>query len=166
MANVAPGRRPRGHRSQPKPAKVLLTPLVDSMLILLVFLIKSFDAEGELFTVTEGLQLPISTAQKKPERSLIITIAKEDILVAGEPVALVSETVASPDLIIPGLAAALQKKKELTEMIAQQSTTIKFKGELIIEGDRAINYALLQKVLYTSGQAGYSNFSFAVMVNE
>jgi biopolymer transport protein ExbD len=144
----------------------MLTTLVDAMLILLVFLIKSFDAEGELFTITEGLQLPISSAQKKPARSFIITVAKDDILVEGEAVASVKATMESPDLVIPGLAVALKRKKELTELIAQQSTTIKFKGEVIIEGDKNINYALLQKVLYTSGQSGYSNFSFAVMVNE
>jgi biopolymer transport protein ExbD len=166
MANVTPGRRPRGHHSQPKAAKVMLTTLVDAMLILLVFLIKSFDAEGELFTLTEGLQLPISTAQKKPERSFVVTIARDDILMEGEAVATVKDVVASQDLIIPGLAAALKKKRELTEYIATQSTTVKFKGELIIEGDKSIPYALLQKVLYTSGQVGYSNFSFAVIVNE
>jgi len=165
MANVAPGRRPRGHHAPVKPARVMLTALVDSLLILLVFLIKSLDAEGALFTTTAGLQLPISSAHKWPAPSLVVTVARENILLEGRPVALVQECLSSPDLIIPGLAAVLQKKKELTEYIAARSSLARFQGEVTIAADLNSNYTLLRKVLYTCSQTGYSRFNFAVMVN-
>ena len=47
--------------------KVQLTSLIDIMTILLVFLLKSYSAEGEIFTPSKGLVLPQSTAKKSPE---------------------------------------------------------------------------------------------------
>ena len=163
---ISPGRRPRGRSSQPTKATVSLTSLIDAMFIILVFLIKSFDAEGQIFTVTEGMELPVSSAQKRPEQAIVVSIARQAILFEGKLVGSVADIINSKELIIPGLLTSLENKKELTNVIAEQSTNIEFKGEVIIEGDKSINYTLLQKVLYTCGQVGYSNFSLAVLKKE
>jgi len=144
------------------PPKVQLTSLVDIMTILLVFLLKSFSAEGEIVTTSEGLTLPASTAQKKPELALKISISNNDVMLEGHRVVKLETMMQSEEVLIPELEAVLSERRRQTELIAKNSTNVTFKGDVIIEADRKIPYKVLQKIMYTCGQTGYSNFALLV----
>jgi biopolymer transport protein ExbD len=149
-----------------KVVKMQITSLVDMMTVLLVFLLKSFSAEGDIMTPSKGLVLPSSTAKKKPEIAFRISITQEDLLVEGSPVVSIDNMMKREDIIVPELAQILDARRKATERIAQNSTNVTFKGEVLIEADKKIQFRTLQRIMYTCGQAGFSNFSLLVLSKE
>jgi len=146
-----------------KVVKMQITSLVDMMTVLLVFLLKSFSAEGDIVTPSSGLSLPYSTAQKRPEVAFKISVTQEYLLVEGSPIVKISDMMKSDELIVPELSSLLENHRKTTEMIARNSTSVKFKGDVLIEADKKIQFKMLQRVMYTCGQAGFSNFSLLVL---
>ena len=154
----------RKRRRQPaESAKPSMTSLVDVLICLVFFLLKNFSSEGDIITEVKGLELPTSSSKAKPENTLNIAISTKHIMVEGTPVALVSEELERPGNDIPGLARFLEDKRKQTEDIAEYDKSVEFTGKLTIQGDHMIPYWLLQKVLATCGDNGYSSFSLAVM---
>ena len=143
-------------------AKPQMTSLVDVLTVLVFFLLKNFSTEGDIMTPTNNLELPESSAKAKPEISLVIGISQKHIMVEGTPVALVSEEQVREGTDIPGLSTFLEEKRKQTEAIAEFDKNVVFNGKLAIQGDRKIPYWLLQKVLATCGENGYSSFALAV----
>lgn len=149
-----------------KPLKPQLTPMVDAVILLLIFLLQSFSAEGEIITGSKDLQLPISSAQKRPKLTVVITVNQQMILAENQRVAAVAEVLASDDLVIPQLDAWLKERRETTEKIGQYSSKTKFTGDVTIQGDKRIRFRLLKKIMYTCGQQGFCNFQLAVQKRE
>lgn len=139
-----------------------LTSMVDAVVLLLIYLLQSFSAEGEIITVSKMLMLPESSAQKKPKVTVVIAATQEQILAENQPVAQVGEVLSTDDLLIPGLSQWLRDRRETTEKIGRYSDKTKFTGEVTIQGDKRIKFRLLKKILYTCGQEGFNNFQFAV----
>ncbi|HON09508.1 MAG TPA: biopolymer transporter ExbD [Chitinispirillaceae bacterium] len=154
-------RKTRG-KGQIKAFKPQLTSLVDVMTILLIYLLQSFSSEGEIVTISKELDLPESSAQKKPELRVTLIVNNKYILAEDQKVADVSEVLESDELIIPGLYNWLGNRKVATEKIGQYSSKTKFKGEITIQGDKKIRFRLLKKIMYTCGQQEFNNFSLAV----
>jgi biopolymer transport protein ExbD len=158
-------RKVRGHR-QLEALKPQLTSLVDVLTLILIYLLKSFSAEGEIVTITKDLILPASTAQKRPELKVKLTINNSVLMAEDKIVADVGEVLNSEELIIPGLNAWLQLRREATEKISKYSSKTKFTGEILILGDKRIRFRLIKKIMYTCGQQGYNNFSLVVQKKE
>ena len=140
-----------------------MTSLVDVLTVLVFFLLKNFSTEGDIITQAKNLELPVSSSKLKPENTLNVAISQKHIMVEGTPVALVSEELERPGNDIPGLARFLEDKRKQTEEIAEYDKNVQFNGKLTIQGDVHIPYWLLQKVLATCGENGYSSFSLAVI---
>lgn len=155
------GRRRR--RKDPELVKPQMTALVDVLTVLVFFLLKNFSTDGEIVTQTRGMELPMSSAQTRLEQTLTISISTRHILVEGAPVALVAEEWDRGGTDIPSLSRLLEERRKQTEQIAEFDKSVKFDGKLTIQGDRKIPYWLLQKVLATCGENGFSSFSLAVM---
>lgn len=156
----------RGHknkrRGEPDLAKPQMTSLVDVLTVLVFFLLKNFSTEGDIVTQSPGLTLPDSDSRERPQLSPVIAISKEHILAEGMPLARVDEESRRQGYVVPALAEWLQKKRETTEKISRVDTSVDFTGTLSIQGDKAIPFAVLQKVLVTCGEKGYSRFAFTV----
>ncbi|MBD3344846.1 MAG: hypothetical protein GF401_07265 [Chitinivibrionales bacterium] len=149
-----------------KGIKPQLTSLIDVMTILLVYLLKSFSAEGEIITLSKNLELPESSAHKRPELNVVIMVNNKYILAEDAQLADVDQVLSTNDLIIPQLEEWLRRRRQTTEKIEQYSTKTKFTGDVTIQGDKRIRFRLLKKIMYTCGQQGYTNFSLAVRRKE
>ena len=55
----------------------------------------------------------------------------------------------------------MQAKK--TRDIASLNDTVEFDGKILMQADRDLPYAILQKVMYTSMLAGYADMKLAVV---
>lgn len=139
-----------------------MTSLVDVLTVLVFFLLKNFSTEGDIVTQTKNLELPMSSAKARPEPTLTVAISPNHVLVDGAPVALVAEEWERGGTDIPSLARLLEDRRKQTEQIAEFDKSVSFDGRLTIQGDKKIPYWLLQKVLATCGENGYSSFSLAV----
>src|SRR5438128_10520239 len=64
-----------------------ITPMMDMMTIILVFLLKSFSSSTSAITFDSNLQVPKSVTQLKPKLAVTVTLTKKVILVEGDAIA-------------------------------------------------------------------------------
>lgn len=139
-----------------------LTSMIDMFTILLVFLLKSYSAEGQIMSVAPDLKLPNSTAQKVPETTSIIAVTDEMILLDGQPIAKVADVMRSNQLLIPGLLNDLKTKRHISEKIGEIHTDIGFTGKISIQADKELPYLIIKKIMFTCGRVGFNDIMLAV----
>jgi len=151
-------RRHRARAGLKASASVNLISMMDILTVLLLFLLKSYSAGGEVMVPQPGVRLPESTAEVMPRASLVVSIDGDAIKLGTERVASVAEVTASPDAGIPSLAERLPAAAP-----ADGSPGGAKSAPVTIQGDRDIEYSLLRKVMFTLSQSGYDNVSLAVL---
>lgn len=156
----------KGRGGENKVVKIQITSLVDMMTMILVFLLKSFSADGDILTPSKGLTLPESSAKKKPEVALRISVTQQYLLVEGKAIVNLEDMMNRKELVVPELAQILESRRTNTEKIAENSTSVTFKGDVLIEADKKTRFKVLQRIMYTCGQTGFSNFSLLVLGKE
>ena len=158
-----------GVRNRLRPSSsLILTSLMDILTVLVLFLLKSFVLEGEAVTPVPGVSLPQSSSQTAPRTGIVIAIFNDSVMLNGEVVATVSKSTAGDDLMITPLAKKLDESREQAQEIARLRGGDKndaFDGKVSIQGDREINFAILQRVMYTCSASGYDHISLAVIGN-
>ncbi len=151
-------RRHRARAGLKASASVNLISMMDILTVLLLFLLKSYSAGGEVMVPQPGVKLPESTAESMPQASLIISIDGDVIKLGTERVASVAEVTSSSDSGIPSLAERLPAAATVAGAHESKKGTA-----VTIQGDRNIEYSLLRKVMFTLSQSGYDNVSLAVL---
>lgn len=166
-----PGKRPfapwlknnknlkKGHKKS-SVADLLLTPLIDMFVILVVFLIMNFSATGELVQLSKDIRLPKAETVSELDRAPIIQISSNTVAIEGVKVGESDEILKDPDLRIPGLTDKLQEMRKVDEMMHPGQP---FRGEIIINCDRDIDFKLVRKVMFACSDAGYTKFNYAVL---
>lgn len=162
------GRRKRDHSEDV--TYLNITPMLDMMTIILVFLIKSFASSSSNVNVA-NLNLPHSTTHLNVQEALQLMITSSAILVDQEVVAqLDSETgqIRPDDLpdgpesyLVQPLYNALEERAQYFKDV-QEYGGAQFSGRVAIIADRSITYRTLFKVLYTAGRAEYGSFKLFV----
>jgi hypothetical protein len=103
--------RRRSRRPQ-QPGGLRITSMMDILTVLLLFLLKSFVAEGEVVTPAPGVTLPESRSQDTPRASLVIAIAADHIRLGDEVITRLDGSVdggLGPGLYIDRLGAELER---------------------------------------------------------
>lgn len=143
-------------------AELNLTSMVDMLTILVVFLLQTFSASGELLTVSKNITLPEAMNYKDLEQAPIIAISKDSVTLNGEPKADAAELNKETglDWKIPQLHDDLVVLKNNFKLLHPDPS--EWKGLVIVQADRAIDFKVIKKVMYTCAVAGYNNVNFAV----
>lgn len=157
-------RRKRGLRLRAVHSPLRLTSMMDILTTLLLFLLKSFVVEGEVITPVPGVDLPESSSTTTPQAAVVVAIFNNSIMVDGQVVAEVSRANASGDLLIEPLADRLDEAREhVLEIAKMRGEGDEFHGRVAIQGDKKIEFDILQRVMYTCGYSGYEEISLAVL---
>ena len=147
-----------------------ITPMMDMMTIILVFLLKTFTSSALLVNQDQNMMLPSSTSRLNAKQAIAVTVTKRVVLVDGEPVAPINSGKIDPALkrdgdngyyitpLVEILSKVARREKKVAEVTGQ-----KFDGELTIIADRNTPYRLLTEILYSCGQAEYANFRLLVL---
>lgn len=150
--------------------KIQITSMVDMFVILLVFLLKSFSTSPVQINPDKNLTLPESTVSTDPVDVIKMVVSKNAIFVEDKKVVdLNSGELAQEDQdktdaqFIKKLFEELDTQAKKTRNIASVNETVEFDGKILMQADRDLPYALLQKVLYTSMLAGYADMKLAVV---
>ena len=147
-----------------------ITPMMDMMTIILVFLLKNFSGSTSLLTLDENLQVPPSNTRLQAKEAVPVMITRKVILVEGQPVAPINNGKVDPSLkpngengyAIQPIIDVLTKISNRERKVAELSQG-KFESELMVVADKSTPYRLLTEVLYSCGQAGYSNYRLIVL---
>ena len=163
----SPSKAKKHRRKGPKEMSLQITSMIDIFTILLVFLLKSYSAEGQLVQIAKSISLPESTAIEDVHPAVAVGFNGNALYVDGKLlIDDVADVMNSDDLLIEPLYAVLSQKAESLKAVAEVSDEVDFTGEIILQGDRNVPFRLLKKIIYTAGQAEYVNQSLAVYKGE
>lgn len=137
-----------------------MTALMDIFSTLLLFLLKSFVADGQSGTVTPGVTLPSSVSQSAPWDAPVVAVTQRFISLEGEVMSESATALASAQLRVEPLYNALVELRE------RNAGHPDFKARLVVQGDRSIEFRLLQRVMVTGQVAGFNDVSLAVIQDE
>ena len=142
-----------------------LTSMMDMMTIILVFMIKNMDAEGQLLTQAENLILPISTSKIQPKTvSLTVVVDANYVIADNEQVVPTPDVLAQEDLLVTRLDEILKDRRAIEQEHAlKMGLPADEAGNIIVQIDKNIPYDVMYKVMATCGYSGYTNIAFAVM---
>jgi biopolymer transport protein ExbD len=152
-----------------------ITAMMDMMTIILVFLLKSYQASTVNVTMTADLTVPVSTTQLTPQDNIGLTVSMKEILVGERRVveiqngivpAVAKEGGKADSFYLAAVYDALKKEVDKQKYIAQFNKNAPFTGRINVVADRRIPYRTLMEVLYTAGQAELGEYKFMVMKNE
>jgi len=143
-------------------AELNLTSMVDMLTILVVFLLQTFSASGELLTVSKNITLPEAMNYRDLEQAPIIAISRDSVTLNGDPKADAAELSkeATVDWKIPQLHDDLVVLKNNFKLLHPNPED--WKGLVIVQADKNIDFKVVKKVMYTCAVAGYNNVNFAV----
>ena len=145
-------------------ASLNLTALVDMMTMLVVFLLMTFSATGEILMVQKGLTLPDAAQKEELKRAPIVTITADAITFNGEPMAdprmLAADT--SMEWKIIELYERLKVEKQALELSGSEEQKAELRGILILQADKQVDAKVLNRVMKTCYAAEYPNIMFAV----
>jgi len=151
-------------RSADKKVTLNLTSMIDMFTILLVFLLKSYSAEGQLVTVSDQLILPKARMEQRVQLKLDIQVNNSIIVVDGDPVVAVTPELLSSGNSIPELVVRLKDHLEYSRLT--RGTLTEEDTKINIEGDIGIPAILLQRVMASCSEAGYVGQNLAVIKME
>lgn len=143
--------------------RLKMTSMMDILTVLLLFLLKSFVVDADVAAPPPDVTLPGSTSDELPETAIVVAISDETILVGGRPVTTVAAALSGGDLLIPELEAELTAELDQMDEIAARRGRAAGGGQITIQGDKDLEYQLLEKVMYTCGLAGFDRMALAVI---
>ena len=148
-----------------------ITSMMDMFTIILVFLLKSYSAEGSILTNADNLILPNSISKKKPtEVNLQLAVSTDMILVDNQPVVPTSDArripQEDPDPTIVKLLEKLESCYAQEEEMVKMGALNQVSGKVVIQVDKNIEFDVLFKIMNTCGKVGYNHMNFAVMERE
>lgn len=173
-----------------KTFELQLTSLIDVLVIILVFMLKSYQTSINSLTTVQGLQMPISASKDEPADSLQVIITPEGITFEGSRVVdfaqdgdsagstegtyeLAADSLDEGGKRIVALFNTLVEAREKSELLKAKSPVrdaagnpLPFDGVLAVTADKRIQYDTLRKIMYTAGAAGFKVFRFIALKKE
>jgi biopolymer transport protein ExbD len=152
--------RVSGHARKSVDHQIPLIPFIDFLIVLVIFLLMSFSASGELVAQQPTITMPDAKNTAKIEISPVIAVDERVITLDGTRVAdtQTQGQSAQVDRIEP-LIQGLETEKRKWETIHPSEP---FAGQVIVQADRNIDFRVVKKVMFSAAAAGYGNVSFAV----
>ena len=173
----------RGRSKLESDFELQLTSLLDILIIVLVFLLKTFAISTNSFSSLPGMEPPMSASPDNPPDSLHLIITPEAMTFEDERIVEFEQSMTTlggtqnadyrferKDLkeggrMITPLYDALVKAREKAETLRaksqardQDGNPLPFDGILAIQADKRINYDVLRKVMYTAATAEFRVF--------
>ena len=142
-----------------------LTSLLDMFTIILVFLLESFQAEDEDFTLHAGLTLPESSARSAFKPAVNVALTTEAVLVEGTAVySLTDGEPTKADLeagMVPAVADAIEAAWATREHTEEPDVIV-----ASIQADEQIPYESVDLVMRSAAHVGCTRFRLVVEKGE
>ncbi len=141
-------------------SEIPLVPFIDFLVTLVVFLLTSFSASGELLAQQPNLKMPDAKNVVDLEVQPVIAINPEVITLDGRRMA--DTRTLEADARVERMEQLIQDLETLKRNWSILHPSEPFPGTVILQADRGIDFRVIKKVMFSCAQAGYANISFAV----
>ena len=163
--------RDRGIRRKKEPFDIDITSLLDILVILLVFLIRSYDTTGVILNIPEGITIPSSVSQSINQQGVIVQVSPKIIWVDDKEVhntetykgRLYSQ---GGRLILPLYNELVAKRTEIENVAKSTTSAKKFSGIVNLVVDKSLKYKYVKKLMHTAAEAGFQKYKFVVLGQE
>jgi biopolymer transport protein ExbD len=150
------------NRSKPREdAELNLIPLIDIMSVLVAFLL-IYSTEVEVVQNSKGIEIPQSTAEVKPQSSVVVMITREHIFVQGEPVATIAEVQSSTTPLVEPLREVLERPM----LVNNGNDADMSSREVTVIADKSLPFDIVKRVMATCSSSSYGKISLAVLQKE
>jgi biopolymer transport protein ExbD len=164
-----------GHGGKAMNAEIPLVPFIDFLIVLVVFLLISFSASGELLAQKPNLTMPKAGNVVNLEVAPVVAIDNIVVTLEIAPVIAIDSVVVTLDgrRMADTATLASSPKVERIEQMIQDLETLKrnwsilhpqepFPGQVVLQADVETDFRVVKKIMFSAAQAGYANVSFAV----
>jgi biopolymer transport protein ExbD len=149
-----------GHGRKTSNIEIPLIPFIDFLIVLVVFLLISFSASGELLAQKPNLTMPKASNVVNVETAPVIAVDPIVVTLDGRRMADTATLAADPKVErIEQLIQDLETMKRNWSILHPQEP---FPGQVIMQADVSIDFRVIKKLMFSASQAGYANVSFAV----
>lgn len=143
-----------------------ITPLLDIITILLIFLIQNYNV-SEIF-VPKAIDLPQSKSQTVGTKGVRVQVSKSQIWVDDKEVVNTDTTEVAQLFdeggrrIIPLYDQLVRIRQTIKQTEKFSPNAIPFSGVANLVVDKSLKYSYLKRVMYTCAAAGFKEFKFIV----
>jgi biopolymer transport protein ExbD len=139
-----------------------LTAMVDMFTVIVIFLLQSFSADGDLNFLHKDLKLPeAKEAGLLSERGPVLTLFHNTVMYEHEEVANL-ESLDDAEPGIPVITEALTGIRERDQALKGNAGE-PYEGHVIIQADHETDFKLVRKVIYSLNEAGWAHMQFIVI---
>lgn len=161
----------RKRRNKKEPFDIDITSLLDILVILLVFLLRSYNSNGIQMNIPKGIEIPKSSSSRYNTPGVMIQVAKDAIYVDNKTIVTAKDnpskvTDHAGKRIIPLYNELIKKKEEIKKISLVSKNANKFSGVANLIVDKSIKYSYLKKLMYTCADAGFKQYKFVVLGEE
>jgi biopolymer transport protein ExbD len=150
----------RMKRNRGKISKMNLTSLMDVFTILVFFLLVN-SGSVEVLDAPKDVQLPESKVEAKPRETVVIFVSPEEVLVQGQPAAVVDDILAAEEGATDQITARLAELKE--NVVGPSTLAVAGSLEVTILADKSVPFIVIKRIMSTCTGEGYENVSLAVL---
>jgi len=150
----------RMSRNRVKLTKMNLTSLMDIFTILVFFLLIN-SGSVEILDAPKNMTLPESRVEAKPRETVMILVSREEVLVQGEPVALVADILGGKRAALDPIKSRLAQLRE--NIIGPSTLAVAGSREVTIMADKSVPFSVIKTLMSTCTGEGYENVSLAVI---
>jgi biopolymer transport protein ExbD len=154
-----------GHGRKSVSANLNLTAMVDMMTMLVVFLLSTFSASGEILMSQKGLELPDGINDKELQRAPIVSITKDAISFEGTTVAdprTISEDQGTEWKIVELYDRLQLEKYDFEKQDIPEEQKAQLRGLIVLQADKSVETKVLNRVIKTAYAAEYPTIMFAI----
>jgi len=149
-----------GHGGKSLNQEIPLVPFIDFLIVLVVFLLISFSASGELLAQKPNLKMPDAENVATLEIAPVISVDAIVVTLDGRRMADTESLVA--DARVERIEPLIQDLETLKRNWSILHPQQPFPGQVVMQADIAIDFRVIKKLMFSAAQAGYANVSFAV----
>jgi len=153
----------RMSRNRVKITKMNLTSLMDVFTILVFFLLIN-SGSIEVMEAPKNVKLPESRVEAKPRETVVISVSAEEVLVQGQPVALVADILAGGSRAAGPIISRLADLKR--NIVGTSTLTAATSQEVTILADKSVPFIVVKRIMSICTGEGYENVSLAVIQKE
>ena len=131
------------------------------MSVLVAFLL-IYSTEVEVVQNTKGIEIPQSSAEVKPQQSVVVMVTKEHLFVQGEPIATIAEVQSAATPLIEPLREVLDRPM-LAGAASDEDASSR---EITVIADKSLPFDIVKRVMATCTSSSYGKISLAVLQKE
>jgi biopolymer transport protein ExbD len=161
----------RRRRKKTEVGELDITSLLDILVILLVFLLKSYSTSGLIYTPPDQIELPSSESKSKGNMAVMIQVSKEKIwvdekIIINKSVDQIKLSSKDGKTIVVLFDELTRKRQEIDVINKTSPAGNKFSGVINLVIDKTIKFSQVKNILYTAAEAGFIKYKFVVLGQE